>query len=276
MLIPTVKLKQLPVIKKHTPLVPVTKAPSSKRFFAFGVHFAICFAIFLVLANLIYFVWYPYPLTSADGGWQGIRIIAFVDVVLGPALTLIIFNPKKTRRELTFDISCIAIAQLIALIIGVTIIYQQRPVVVSLEDGAFYTVTEAHFAEQSISLDQLKQFNGELPAKVFVQKPSDAAGLHRMHQQLFENQLPPHAQFELYQPLANHLAKLKNLSVDIKTILENQPKMKATLTEYLNKTNTQLEDYAYLPLKARYATELMVMIPATGETVLTLSYVASK
>ena len=61
------------------------------RISAFLVHLGISFAIFLALAYLVVFIWYPDFFFSTDGGWQGIRIIALVDLVLGPVLTLCVF-----------------------------------------------------------------------------------------------------------------------------------------------------------------------------------------
>ena len=40
--------------------------------------------IFIIIGYLILFHWYPDFFFASDGGWQGIRIIAFVDLVLGP------------------------------------------------------------------------------------------------------------------------------------------------------------------------------------------------
>ena len=63
------------------------------RIGAFLIHLGVSFAIFLALASLVVFVWYPDFFFSTDGGWQGMRIIIAVDLVLGPTLTLIVFKP---------------------------------------------------------------------------------------------------------------------------------------------------------------------------------------
>ena len=40
------------------------------KFKATAIHFSISAVIFFSLAYLIYFVWYPQPYFSIDGGWQ--------------------------------------------------------------------------------------------------------------------------------------------------------------------------------------------------------------
>ena len=48
------------------------------RFGAFAVHLGISLVIFIILGYLILFHWYPDFFFASDGGWQGIRIVAFV------------------------------------------------------------------------------------------------------------------------------------------------------------------------------------------------------
>ncbi|MEJ2399037.1 MAG: hypothetical protein P8Z67_12590, partial [Gammaproteobacteria bacterium] len=93
---------------------------------AFASHLGISFLIFLIILYFIIFKWYPFPFFSTDGGWQGIRIIIGVDLVLGPLLTLIVFKPGKPG--LKFDLSVIAIMQAGALAWGIWTVHHQRPI----------------------------------------------------------------------------------------------------------------------------------------------------
>ncbi len=88
--------------------------------------------IFSILAYQIYYVWYPQPYFSVDGGWQGIRIIAAVDLVLGPLITFVIFDWSKPRKEILFDLAIIVVIQIGALVYGVVTTYDQRPVAIVL------------------------------------------------------------------------------------------------------------------------------------------------
>ena len=90
---------------------------------ASGIHLGLSLVIFFVLLYLIVFHWFPPPYFSIDGGWQGVRIVAAVDLVLGPALTFIIFNPNKRLRLIVFDLGVIFIFQVLALIYGVQTTY---------------------------------------------------------------------------------------------------------------------------------------------------------
>ena len=89
---------------------------------AFAIHSIITVAILLAVLGLMRFVWYPTPYFEIEGGWKGWSLLTGVSLALGPLLTLIVFKPGK--RGLKFDLSCIVLAQLAALIYGGTIIYQ--------------------------------------------------------------------------------------------------------------------------------------------------------
>jgi hypothetical protein len=46
---------------------------------------------------MITYLWYPEFLFKTDGGWNGIRLIAGIDFIIGPTLTLIVYKAGKTR-----------------------------------------------------------------------------------------------------------------------------------------------------------------------------------
>ena len=136
-----------------------------------AIHLSISCLIFLILAYFIIFEWYPFPYFTADGGWQGIRIIALIDLVLGPFLTLIIFNPAKSLREIRFDLGAIAFVQMSVLIWGVYTVHNERPVAIVHWDGEFYTMQSKSYQEQNFSIHQLSQFSAKKPALVHAYHP---------------------------------------------------------------------------------------------------------
>ncbi|WP_420592230.1 hypothetical protein [Bacterioplanoides sp.] len=101
------------------------------RYQAFGIHFLASLVVFAILTALIFFYWFPGILRVADPSWQQILIvIAGVDLVLGPALTLIVFNPEK--KSLKMDLSIIAALQIAALAYGSYTVHNTRPLALSL------------------------------------------------------------------------------------------------------------------------------------------------
>jgi hypothetical protein len=98
------------------------------RWKAAGLHLVICLIVASVVASVIYFVWYPPPYYRVSGGSSLTLLILGVDIVLGPMLTLAVFRAGK--KGLKFDLTVIALLQIVALCYGLTIIAMARPVFV--------------------------------------------------------------------------------------------------------------------------------------------------
>ena len=62
------------------------------RYSASAIHLAISLLVFLSFIAVLYFLWIPGDLFFMDGGWQGVKLVAMVDLVLGPLLTLLLFK----------------------------------------------------------------------------------------------------------------------------------------------------------------------------------------
>ncbi len=79
-------------------------------------------------ALLVFGWWYPYPYRELSGGRELFALVVVVDVVLGPLITLVIFNAAKTRRHLVMDFTVIGLLQVAALAYGLWTVFVARPV----------------------------------------------------------------------------------------------------------------------------------------------------
>ncbi|TLY69197.1 MAG: hypothetical protein E6K46_09105 [Gammaproteobacteria bacterium] len=97
------------------------------RLKAFALHLtgSAC-ALTLVIGGM-YLGWYRWPGWYLTGVLHVVTIVLIVDLALGPALTLILANPAKSRRQLTIDIGAIVTVQLAALIYGAITLWLGRP-----------------------------------------------------------------------------------------------------------------------------------------------------
>jgi hypothetical protein len=112
---------------------------------AFLTHFSVSGIIFLMLTYLIIFHWYPDFYFMLDGGRRAIATIFFVDVVLGPGLTLLVF--KQGKKGLKFDMCAILIVQLSALIWGVHNVYTERSATTVFYQGRFTCISQPDAGE---------------------------------------------------------------------------------------------------------------------------------
>ncbi len=98
---------------------------SINRLQAFAGHLIASICIAALLALVVFSVWYPGALAYASGVVDIFLLLLFVDVVLGPTFTLIVFNPQK--KELKRDLMIIVAIQLIALLYGMHTMFVTRP-----------------------------------------------------------------------------------------------------------------------------------------------------
>ena len=174
---------------------------------ATAIHFSLSIVVFVVLAYLILFHWYPQPYFTIDGGWQGMRIIAAVDLVLGPLITFLVFDLRKSRRAILFDLVFILVIQLGSLTYGIHTTYTQRPVAIVMLQNFVMPVTTVEYGDRLTSLDQLHEFSPEKPPIIYAKVPQDANTDNRLQNLALdlEGQIKNRSVLAYYQP-ANALA----------------------------------------------------------------------
>lgn len=176
---------------------------------ATGVHLSLSLVVFAYLTYKIFYDWYPEPYFSVDGGWQGIRLIGAVDLVLGPLITFLIFDLRKKRREIVFDLLIIAAIQFGTLAYGVHMTYSQRPVAVVLFDEFGIPAIEEHYGDQNNVLERLRSYSDERPPVIYSRLPEDRAGLDEMRRITIERKILDHAQIQNYRPQQELAAALE-------------------------------------------------------------------
>jgi len=133
------------------------------------VHLLLSILVFSIFLSLVYFVWYPSPFNYTQGISEVVYLMAGIDIILGPLLTLVIFNAAK--KGLKFDLAVIAFLQLGALIYGGYIIYSERPAWITFANDQF-EVIRIHEIDQSQLIEKnlrIGIFNK--PKEIYVVKP---------------------------------------------------------------------------------------------------------
>ena len=217
------------------------------RFKAFAIHFSISLLIFFFLLYFILVQWYPEPLFSTDGGWKVIRIIVGVDLVLGPLLTLIVF--KSGKPGLKFDLSMIALVQVLALSWGVWTTYNERPAAVIYTIDFFTPVPAYQLAEQGITAKELKQFGDTWPILIYIDVPKEK--LSEILNESMQAKKPLYLLSKYYKKFGKEQAAvLKENSMNIEKYVEDKPELKKLYQRSLV-TGTAKTNISYLALHSR-------------------------
>ncbi len=230
---------------------------------AFGIHIGISTIIFLVLLSCIVFYWYPVPYFSADGGWQGIRLIFLIDVVLGPLLTLLVY--KRGKPGLKFDMSLIALVQVAALSWGTWTVYNQRTMAVVFVDDAFHTLSPQQVEQAGLDASDLAQFPYD-PPMAFLRLPEDRQERGQLIREYeFKKGTPVIRLGERYEPLdIEHMKTVLSRGMAIDELQFYNSDFDAVVADLMREYGGTLDDYVLVPIHARYRHSVLLIRRADG------------
>lgn len=236
--------------------------PPISRLKAMLIHLAISMAIFLILFALLIGEWYPSFFFDTDGGWEGLRILIGVDLVLGPLLTLIVYRPQKPG--LLFDLSLIGATQLICLIIGTHIVYSERPLALVFVDDHFVSVSQGSFDFAGTKSSELKNLPGDYPKQIYIEMPADKEERKALkRRQVSEG--PLHARPALFRPFPDHAQEAVSQGISISQYRKDMPDKDSALTAWLKQTGYQEEAIIWVPYTARYRDSFLVLDRQSGK-----------
>jgi len=127
------------------------------RFQAFGWHLLGSACIALLSAGLVFLVWYPGALAAAVGVEQIFLLVLAVDVVIGPVITLIVFNPRKIK--LRRDLAIVVALQIAALLYGLNTVMVARPVYMVFNVDRFDLVYANDLPQDKLDKVQRREFS---------------------------------------------------------------------------------------------------------------------
>lgn len=238
---------------------------------AFLFHLAISLVIFLVILYFIVFHWYPWPFFAGDGGWQGIRIVALVDIILGPLLTLIVFRPGKP--SLKFDLSVIALIQITALVLGVSFVHQERPVATIWAKDRFHTVPMGIWEGAGMQAADLKKYGDKLPVNIYMDLPDGMREMGEVFRKSISLKKNLYQLSEYYRPFDEAARiKLQRRSIDMETYLKDRPADMAKFQAFEQSVPAE-RHLSYLSLHLRFDYQVAVVDAATMEYVEALDIV---
>ncbi len=234
------------------------------RWKAASIHLSISISVGLMVLALLFLVWYPQPYFGAAGGQALIIILLGVDIVLGPMLTLVLFESGK--KNLLLDLCLIAAIQVSALIYGLYVIAQARPVFIVAAIDRFEVVSANEIDPVDLakgSKAEFRRLSWTGPRLVAAKRPDDPgkrsdllfSGLAGKDIQTFPEYYVDYAD-EAASMLAHAkpLADLSRSKVDAALILE----------AWLKKHHREPSSIVWLPTKARKAALTMLLDTKNG------------
>jgi len=224
---------------------------------ATAVHLSMSIVVFIYLAYQIYYNWYPEPYFSIDGGWQGIRLVGAVDLVLGPFITFLIFDLRKPRKEIMFDLLVIVTIQIGALAYGVYTTYNQRPIAIVVIDQFVVSSTMEHYGEALPSTSDLARFSDEKPPIIYSDFPLDREGIDEVQRIKLENKVLEHAQVNLYRGRVELKTALQQRQLGYFERIDSE-QSRETLEHWLEQNQKSIEEILIVKFQGRYGNAWLI------------------
>jgi len=243
------------------------------RYKAAATHLAISAAIAATVIFLISVIWYPAPLFNAAGGQLLLILIIGVDVCIGPLLTLVVFNPAKTRRHLAMDLSVIVVLQLAALIYGVCSSFEGRPVYLTFGKGSFVMVTANNVDDKMLQDARDPQYRSLPlmgPRWVGAQMPKDPREISDLNFAEAATGMGIHYLPKYFIELPALRNEIVGNAKPLGDLRKRHPEFSPQLDMALTKAKKKAPEVGYIPLRAKRSFLTVLVDRSTGEVLDTL------
>lgn len=221
---------------------------------ATGIHLLCSVVLAFLAAIVVLGLWYPSPYRELSGGRELFLLIVLVDVVCGPLLTFVLFNPAKAKRELRQDLGLVVLLQLLALAYGIWTTWQARPLYLAMEVDRFKVVMSADIDHKT-----LKNLSSNLQPLAFggvrtvaLRAPHDLNEKNKVLFESIEGGRDYAERPEFYLPYEGDaaLASLKRAKL-LEPFFQRYPDQRKSAEALARDRGKTLSDWKYLPVVGR-------------------------
>jgi hypothetical protein len=222
-----------------------------EKFIATAIHFLVTLALAACAAALIFLVWFPAPLATMIGGTELFMLVVGCDLALGPLISLVIYNSRKSRRELVTDYAIVGAVQITALIYGVFILAGTRPVYVAFNRDRLEVVTARDVTDQELAAAR-EPLYATLPLTgprlIAIDVPNDQHN-DALFQALSGNE--EHMRPKFYVGYETQLAGIRSHAKPIDELTKRLPASKPAIDAAMREVTIPAERVRWLPIRHR-------------------------
>ena len=221
----------------------------------------------LVIGSVLFF-FFPQLFINITDFKDIATILITVDLILGPLLTFVVFQPNK--KSLKFDLSVIAAIQLSALIYGAYSLFQVHPVYITFNVDRFTIVSakdaepeKAKYIEYNISkLATAKLAYAKLPDDINKRNEvALTAGLGGSDLDQRE---------EYYEPYDDNISNIIAKSLDPELILGKVNSNKQ-IKSFVDKHKNNIDNYIFLPINSDKKDAVIVLDKQSAQPIATIN-----
>ncbi len=216
------------------------------------IHLGLSLIVASLAALLVFGLWYPYPYRNTSGGRELFLIVITVDVILGPLITLAVFNRNKPRSELVRDLSVVGLIQMAALVYGLWTVFVARPVHLVFEYDRFRVVHAIEVPEEL--LDQARDDVKTMPRTgptVMALRPFRDVSEESAATLMALGGVPLSARPDLWQAYPQARQRVLAAAKPLGELGRRFPQQAALIDASIAQTGKGADELMYLPMVAR-------------------------
>ena len=252
----------------HMNMVEKLPAFWRDRIQACAIHLVISLAIAALSALLVFGVWYPYPYREISGGRELFLLLVTVDVILGPLITLTVFDRAKPWRELRRDLMVVAAVQLAALGYGLWTVSVARPVHLVFEIDRFRIVHAIDVMPDLLDKTpvgvQALPLTG--PTLLSVRDFKDTQEQMDMTLAALQG-VPLGTRPDLWQPYVHAVPKILKVAKPVSALKQRFPDQIAPIDAVAQSAGRSAQSLLFLPMNGRKSFWTVFLDPVTAEVV---------
>ena len=220
----------------------------------------------LVIGSIVFF-FFPTLFIGISDFKEIAIILITVDLILGPLLTFVVFQPNK--KSLTFDLSTIAAIQIVALLYGAYSLYQVHPVYITFNVDRF-TIISAKDAEPEKAKHEEFKVSKLTSAKLaFAKMPDDPIKRNEITLTAALGGGDLDQRVEYYEPYEANIDQVLAKSIDENLIFQAANTNKK-ISLFLKEHEATLDSYAFLPINSATKEAIVVLDKVSAKPITTI------
>jgi hypothetical protein len=248
----------------RTPRFRMTKILFRLR--AAGIHLSVTAGVALLAALVVFGLWYPADYARFSGGQHLFLILIGVDLVLGPLLTLSVFDPRKPWPVLRRDLAVIVSLQLMALAYGLWTVAVARPVHLVFEIDRFRIVHASEVPTELLPRTPpgIEPLPWSGPSVISVRNFKDGNEHFDATMAALQG-ISLGSRPDLWQSYEAAKADVQRASKPLTTLLARFPSNAGMIEAALHRLGRTAATTAFLPMASRAGFATVLLDPASAE-----------
>ena len=233
----------------------------NERIKATALHALLSLMIAAIISFVVFQIWFPGPIAEISGSNSLYWLVICIEVICGPLLLFIIWNSKKSRRELITDAVIIALIQVSALAYGVWTIYHIRPVHIVFETDRLRIINAKEIDPSDLKAAPKRWRDLPLlgPQLLSTRKPKDGSEMLRSIELSIAGK-EPSVRPEMWEEYGPAKESVRAASRTLPELLAVYPEKQAEITRLSEKFSVPYASVIWLPLTSVRSMDWIALI----------------